>query len=107
MKKFTLNIASLLFCLQLFAQPGVRRLKIFQKAYVDSHEVVKGDDKKYFQFFPVDLDYTVSATLEKISDTTGFIMKTSGSKAPKFFKYGKLNFFIHDTLYHLTVYQGE
>jgi hypothetical protein len=39
-----------------FAQALTKYLKeiiAFQKKYVAEHELVKGDDKKYFQFFPV------------------------------------------------------
>jgi uncharacterized protein (DUF1684 family) len=94
--------------LQASSQPGYRSMmKSFQNDYVRKHEVVKEKDKKYFRFFPVDQRYMVTADFERIYDTTGFIMKTSGKKTPKYYKYGRLNFRIRDTLLHLTVYQSE
>ena len=82
-------------------------LQSFQDKYVREHEVVKGDDQKYFRFFPIDKAYKVKARFVRIIDTTGFIMKTSGKKTPRYFKYGTLTFKIRDTLLHLTVYQSE
>lgn len=93
---------------QASSQPGYRtRMLYHQKDYVQKHEVVKGKDKKYFRFFRVELQYAVEAGFERIHDTTGFIMKTSGKKTPRYFKYGRLSFKIRDTLLHLTVFQGE
>ncbi len=56
------------------------KLKSYQDNYVATHEVVNGEDKKYFRFFPVDSRYRVNATIERIIDTTGFIMITSEKK---------------------------
>jgi hypothetical protein len=90
------------------AQPGYRTLmRDYQKKYVNEHEIVKGKDKRYFRFFPIDAAYKVHADFERIYDTVGFIMKTTGKKTPKYFRYGRLSFTLHDTLLHLTVYQGE
>jgi len=85
----------------------VDSLKMYQKNYVETHEVVKKPDWKYFRFFPVNEKYRVLATFEKISDTSGFIMKTSGKLSKKYFRYGMLGFTIDHTLFHLTVYQTE
>lgn len=109
MKVVTLFLFLILAALQSAAQHKDygHKLKNYQDKYVADHEVVKGDDKKYFRFFPVDRKYKLKANFERIIDTTGFIMKTSGKKTPKYFKYGRLSFKIGDTLLHLTVYQSE
>ncbi|MEO6490078.1 MAG: DUF1684 domain-containing protein [Ferruginibacter sp.] len=82
-------------------------LTIFQKQYVDSHEVVKGDDKQYIKFFKIKEKYKVPAKFERINDTTGFIMKTSGKESRKYFKYGILAFTLDNIQCHLTIYQSE
>ncbi len=82
-------------------------LKSFISDYVKSHEVVKDADKNYFRFFPVDEEYCLTAAFEKINDTAGFIMKTSGKKTSRYFKYGLLHFKIRDTMLQLTVYSSE
>ena len=82
-------------------------IKRFQLDYVHTHEVVKEADWKYFKFFPVNKKYKVLATFEKIDDPKGFIMKTSGTRTPQYFRYGILSFTLDKKLYHLTVYQSE
>ena len=85
----------------------IRKIIAFQEKYVTGHEVVKGDDKKFFRFFPVDKTYRLNARFTRIIDTKGFIMKTSGVKNPRYFKYGTLTFTIRDTILHLNIYQSE
>ncbi|MEO8768999.1 MAG: DUF1684 domain-containing protein [Ferruginibacter sp.] len=82
-------------------------LQLFQKNYVSTHEVVKGSDKAFFQFYKVDEKYRIVARFEKIIDTAGFIMKTSGTRKTKYFRYGMLYFNIGKDALHLTIYQSE
>lgn len=82
-------------------------IKAYQKKYVDSHEVVKKDDKKYFRFFPVSNIYNVTCRFEKSYDTTGFTMKTSANTFKHYFKYGKLLFTIAGKEFQLFVYQSK
>ena len=82
-------------------------LDTFQKNYVETHEVVKEADRKYFKFFPVNKKYRVLAAFEKMDDPKGFIMKTSGTKTSRYFKYGTISFTIDNKSLHLTVYQSE
>lgn len=82
-------------------------LILFQKKYVDSHEVVKGTDKSFFRFFKINEKYRVVAGFEKLNDTAGFIMKTSGPKRSKYFRYGLLHFTINKKELTLTIYQSE
>lgn len=109
--KHTLKIFVFLFCLSasLYAQPKtyVEKIKAYQKDYVQEHEVVLKGDKKYVRFFPVNAAYKVRAGFEKLTDTAGFIMKTSGTKEKKYFRYGVIYFSIHDTALKLTVYQSQ
>jgi uncharacterized protein (DUF1684 family) len=51
--------------------------------------------------------YLVTASFTKTNDVKGFVMKTSGAKTSKFFRYGLINFTIDKKPYHLTVYQSE
>lgn len=88
-------------------QNYVSEMQAYQKKYIDTHEVVKGKDKKYFHFFAVDSNYRVKAVFEKIHDTVGFSMKTSGNTLQQYFKYGKISFNINGTPLHLFVYQSK
>ncbi len=82
-------------------------IKAYQKMYVDSHEVVKGKDKKQFHFFPINKAYHVSAYFERIYDTVGFTMNTSAGTVKYFYKYGRLDFIIDGKECLLYVYQGK
>lgn len=82
-------------------------IKAYQEKYVDSHEVVKKDDKKYFRFFPVNKTYNVNCRFEKLTDTMGFTMKTSANTLKYYFKYGKLSFTIAGKELELFVYQSK
>jgi uncharacterized protein (DUF1684 family) len=82
-------------------------IKDFQETYVIKHEVVQGKDKKYFRFYPADEDYKVVARLTKLQDTIGFIMKTSGTKDKRFFRYASLQFILKGLPLQLTLYQSE
>ena len=84
-----------------------QNIKTFQANYVGTHEVVKGKDRKYFRFFPVDSAYRIRAIFEKIVDTTGFTMKTSGAITKQYYRYGKLSFSLRDTLLQLFLYQSK
>ncbi len=83
------------------------RIRAYQKNYVDSHEVVKKNDKKYFRFFPVNKRYNVTCHLERITDTIGFTMKTSANTLKHYYKYGRLDFMISGTACQLFVYQSK
>ena len=105
---------SCLFILLLFLQSASAQKKTYkdsivayQKNYVDTHEVVLKNDRKYLSFYPSDTSYRVVASFKRIIDTTGFDMNTSSGMKKKHFKYGLLTFKIHDYLVHLFVYQSE
>jgi uncharacterized protein len=83
-------------------------IKAYQKNYVSTHEVVKGNNRKFFRFFAADEHFKVQCQFEKSTDTITVTMKTSGKTIPQkdFIRYGKLVFTIHDTALQLTVYQS-
>lgn len=82
-------------------------INTYRANYISNHEVVKAADKKYFRFFPVNTKYLMKARFEKLNDTTGFLMKTSGKVSSTYFKYGLLHFSIDQKEFQLTVYQSK
>src|SRR5688572_18368008 len=97
MKKWY-SLLMLVFCSGLLsAQPGKYsdEMKNYRETYVIKHEVVQGKDKNFFRFYPLNEVYKVKAGFEKIIDTIGFVMKTSGTKNKRFFRYGILRFTIN------------
>ncbi len=104
----------LLFCfllpgMILAAQQGnyVEEMKDHRESYVIKHEVVQGKDKNHFRFYPVDENYKVAARFTKIIDTVGFVMKTSGTKDKRFYRYGLLHFAWNGLPVQLTLYQSD
>ena len=61
---------------------------------------------KGHEFFPINLDYRVSASVEIIQNPEIFIMETSGEKRPEYKTFLKLTFKIHDTTLVLFAYQN-
>ncbi|MDN3654172.1 DUF1684 domain-containing protein [Ferruginibacter paludis] len=105
-------IALLLLGNVAFAQSNshaayIDTIKAFQKNYIDTHEVVKGEDRKYLQFFAPDETYKVLASFEKLNDVQGFSMPTSTKAMQQYYKYGRITFKINHHLCHLFVYQSK
>lgn len=111
MKKFKLFITIfiiIVFTNPLLAQKNyVQDIIAYQQTYVQEHEVVKGKDKKGLRFFAPNIQYKVLANFTQLYDTVGFIMKTSGTKDKKFYRYGTLHFTIKNTSLTLTVYISD
>ena len=82
-------------------------IKAYQKNYCNTHEVVKGEDRKYLNFFAPDITYKVLASFEKINDVQGLSMPTSTKVIQQYYKYGGISFKIKDQTYHLFVYQSK
>ena len=113
MKNLILTLSSVLFLSSLFAQE--RKLTFhksittpFQKKYITTHEVVKGEDRKLIQFYKEDKSYKVTCAFIKSKDTSIISMPTSGTAIVKkdFKKYGKINFLLKGIKYELTIYQS-
>lgn len=77
------------------------------KNYINTHEVVKGDDRKQMHFFDVNEKYRVVAKFEKAQTGQWFEMPTSGRIKKVFRVYGVLSFRINDTLVKLNLYQSQ
>jgi uncharacterized protein (DUF1684 family) len=82
-------------------------IQAYQSDYIQTHEVVGKEDRKFIQFFPIDPSYHVECRFEKFKDETWFQMSTSGKMKQTYRKYGKLNFTIHDTILTLFIYQSQ
>lgn len=68
------------------------------------------DDRKQFKshtFFPIDLNYRVSATLRITEPAPFFKMKTSSMALPEYRVYGILEFVLDDRKFELPVYQSK
>jgi len=84
-----------------------RYMKTYRSAYTGQHEAVPGADKKYFRFFSADITYKIHARFEKLQDTIGFIMPTTGEKPKKFYRYGIAHFEIGKDSCRLFIYQSD
>ena len=90
-----------------FAQQGKHyadSIRSFQQDYVISHEVVKGADKKYLRFYPVNASFHVTAVFEKISDSLQ--LKTSKGGSETFYRYGKITLRLNNKVYAMYIYQS-
>lgn len=96
------------FLTNLFGQSSYKdSLQTYLDDYVKKHQVVHGDDKKFFQFFPVDEKYRVVAEFEKAKDGKWFSMETSAFQKQTYRVYGTVSFMIHDTLVKADIYQSQ
>jgi len=101
-------IATLFTSATGFAQQSYHdTLQVFIKNYVDTHDVVKGDDRKSLNFFPIDKNYRVIANFERVKNGKWFTMETSGSQKKVHRVYGTIHFTIHDTALALNIYQSQ
>src|SRR6185295_16671066 len=95
------------FVTHLFGQSYNDTMQTSRDHYVKKHEVVRGADKKYFQFYPVDQTYRLTATFEKAKDSKWFSMETSALQKQTYRVYGTISFTIHDTLVKADIYQSQ
>ena len=103
-----MTFSVLVSSISIFAQDTYKdSIQAFIKNYVDKHEVVTGDDKKLMSFYPVNKNYRVIATFERVSNGKWFTMETSGSSKQTYRVYGTIRFTIHDTAVKLNIYQSQ
>jgi uncharacterized protein (DUF1684 family) len=98
------------FCLTLtasHAQTYASSLQTFRNNYVNTHEVVKGSDRKFLRFFPIDRNFIATAHIEKIYDAPWMKMETSGKEKKQFRVYAYATFKIKDTSCKLAIYQAQ
>jgi len=107
MKKIILLLLlSPLFC-KSQSQVYEDSLNNYIRQYVQDHEVVKGEDKKLMQFYPVNKQYRIKAIFEKKQNSEWFWMNTSGTMKQQYRVYGSLSFTVKDTLLQINVYQSK
>jgi uncharacterized protein (DUF1684 family) len=82
-------------------------LRDFQQEYIKTHGAVKGDDRRFLHFYPVNELFRVKARVEKIYEAPWFIMETSGKEKKVHRTYAILHFELKDTVYKLQVYQSK
>lgn len=81
--------------------------RAFRERYINTHEVVLGDNRKSLRFFPIDSNYCVQTRFTPIAGSPWFRMETSGTIRKVFRVYGILNLVLHDTSFRLQVYQSQ
>jgi len=106
MKSIFVCAFSLFFFIS-FGQSYNDSMNVYLKNYVQNHEVVKGDDKKKMNFFPINEKYRVVAQFQSTTTNQWFEMPTSGKLKKVFRLYGILTFKINDTLVHMNLYQSQ
>jgi uncharacterized protein (DUF1684 family) len=82
-------------------------VKRYVKNYVESHEVVKGDDKKQMHFYDVSEKYRVHAKFERKENGDWFQMPTSGKMKQVYRVYGVLKFRLNGKNLQLNLYQSQ
>jgi uncharacterized protein (DUF1684 family) len=75
--------------------------------YVQTHEVVKGNDKKSMQFYPVNKNYRVVATVKKATNSQWMKFATSGNTPQVYKVYATLSFLLNGKPCQLNVYQSQ
>ena len=106
--RFYILIAAIISYGNIFAQNTYSdSLQSYLDDYVKEHEVVKGDDKKLLQFFPIDEKYRVVANFEKANDSKWFLIETSGHEKKMYRVYGSISFTIDGTPAKLNIYQAQ
>jgi len=82
-------------------------LKKYLDNYVKEHGVVKGDDKKHLNFYPISQQYKVTAKVELTPNSTWFKMETSGILKPLYRVFGVATFSINGNEVKLNIYQNK
>jgi len=77
------------------------------KRYITNHELIKGTDKQYLQFYEANPDFRVVSHFEKVENSNWFKMEATGTLRQLYRIYGRIHFNIHDTAVVLTIYQSQ
>jgi uncharacterized protein (DUF1684 family) len=99
------------FSQKKFKQSDVEKFqKKINSEYADAKtSPLMEEDLKTFkslEFFPINETFFVNAVLEKATNEKVFEMKTTGTRTPKYIKYGTVTFKINGAEYHLNVYRN-
>lgn len=82
-------------------------LQKFRERYISEHELIKGKERDYLDFFPIDQSYCVAVKFKKAPEAPWFKMETSGTLKKNYRVYGTLEFTIHDSTLTLNIYQSK
>ena len=110
------------FCLNAISQTNAAdagAIKHIKEKRAKQFRDLKGDKSplekkarrklKHIDYYPIDLNYRVTAKLIKTEPSTPFKMKRTGPLAvgvTEFVKYGEVHFVLHGVAYKLNVYQS-
>lgn len=102
------------FCQKLNKDSVLQTIDVFQNdinnEYADSaRSPLSKEDRLKFRghdFFPVNMDLVVIATLKQTPGQKMFEMPTTTDRKPKYVKYGEVHFKIKGKKYKLNVYQN-
>jgi len=115
MKQFLFFIVLISYSLNAQNTEDLKEIKAHQEEQ-NTQFMTKGKspltevDRKYFtglDFFDIDLNYRVEATLKRTPNASFFNMKTTTSRVSEERIYGVLSFILKGNKYHLNVYQGK
>lgn len=87
--------------------PYTDSLQSFRNRYINTHEVVTGEDRIQLQFYAIDPGYCVPVRMERIIGASWFDMPTSGKVSKAFRIYGILYFTLDGKALRLHVYQSK
>ncbi|MBL7733767.1 MAG: DUF1684 domain-containing protein [Chitinophagaceae bacterium] len=109
MKKILFCHTFFLLAMMAAAQGGsyTDSMKAYQEKYVKEHGAVKGKDRDYLHFFPINEKYRVNARFERVYSFNWFEMETSGKRKQTYRIYGVLHFKLGDSTLKLQVYQSK
>jgi uncharacterized protein len=82
-------------------------LQLYIDEYIETHGVVKGDDKKKIQFYSINEKFRFNCRFERIANSPWFMMETSGPVKKPYRVYGKVHFTLNDTVVTLCIYQSQ
>jgi uncharacterized protein (DUF1684 family) len=82
-------------------------LTAYSRDYIQTHEVVKGADRAFLQFFALDSSYRILAHFERLPNNPWISMPTSGRIRKSYRQFGKIQFSMRDTLQQLFLYQSK
>ncbi|HEX2606398.1 MAG TPA: DUF1684 domain-containing protein [Flavisolibacter sp.] len=82
-------------------------IRLYQKEYVNKHDVVKGEDRKQLHFYEPDAAFVTEARFEKTGTASWFQMATSGSVKKWYRVFGILHFQLKGKSFQLNLYQSQ
>jgi uncharacterized protein (DUF1684 family) len=108
---FALLMVSSSFAQHKFSQADAEKFQTkINSEYADSKKspLMEEDFKNFkgLDFYPINSKYFVIAKFKKAKNEKVFEMKTTGTRTPKYIKYGTLYFTLEGTAHKLNIYQN-